>query len=187
MEKSFGAYGKSLEEAFFFKKDTELIAQQREKLRKEESQKALSDASGITNPEVLARLVEMKVTPEMATSLSIVPLIEVAWADGSVDAKERDAVLEGAEKCGLARGRLDYEMLKLWLERKPTPELMDAWNHYMRGLCESMNPGERSNLRNDLLKRARVVAEASGSILGMTSGISGAEKLVLDNLSAVFD
>ena len=186
MESNYGAYGKSLEEAVFFKKDTELIAQQREKLRKEQTQKSISDASGISNPDIRARLVELKVTPEMATSLSIVPLIEVAWADGEVDDKERMAVLAGAEKCGLAKGRLDYEMLKLWLERKPTQELLDAWNQYMRGLCEVLSEQDRRNLRDDLLRRARLVAESSGSFLGITSGISGMEKAVLEKLSSVF-
>jgi len=181
-----GTYGKSLEDAFFHQQDSVLIQRHREELRRQRSAKEISDSSGITNTAVLAKLVEMGITSELATSLSIIPLVEVAWADGNVDAKEREAVLAGAAKCGLAKGRLDYEMLESWLARRPPAELREAWAHYIKGLCELLSESERAELKKDLLKRARAVAEASGGFLGITSGISASEKKVLENLESSF-
>ncbi|MEK7474313.1 MAG: hypothetical protein AAB152_01650 [Candidatus Coatesbacteria bacterium] len=181
-----GSYGKSLEDAFFLQQDSALIQRHREDLRRQRSAKELSDASGITNAAVLAKLVEMGITAELATSLSIIPLVEVAWADGNVDEKEKAAVLAGAAKCGLAKGRLDYEMLESWLSRRPPAALLEAWAHYVKGLCELLGDGERAGLRKDLLQRARTVAEASGGFLGLTSGISESEKKVLASLESSF-
>jgi hypothetical protein len=49
-----------------------------------------------------------------------------------------------------------------------------------------MNEQERKDLRDDLLKRARLVATASGSFLGLTSGISKSEARVLEELATAF-
>jgi len=181
-----GSYGKSLEDAFFLQQDSALIQRHREELRRQRSAKELSEASGITNAAVLAKLVEMGITAELATSISIIPLVEVAWADGNVDEKEKKAVLSGAAKCGLAKGRLDYEMLESWLSHRPPAELLEAWAHYIKGLCELLSDSERAELKRDLLRRARTVAEASGSFLGISSGMSDPEKKVLASLESSF-
>ena len=88
-------------EAAFYKKD---VASFRAALAAEEAEAAgaLGRATGIDDPDLLARLAELGIRPETLAALTLIPLIETAWADGVMHAKERDAVLRGAATSGIA-------------------------------------------------------------------------------------
>ena len=65
-------------------------------------------------------------------------------------------------------------------------ELLDAWVHYIQGLCEVLEPTERDTLKKSLMDRARQVAEAAGGFLGLSSKVSNAEKKMLAQLEKAF-
>ena len=100
-------------------------------------------------------------------ALALVPLVEVAWADGSIDDRERRQILERAEKSDIAPSSTDRSLLQSWLERRPDPKLLSAWIHMVEGLCEHMTPEQVRALRSDLIERARAIASASGGLLGV--------------------
>jgi|WetSurMetagenome_2_1015567.scaffolds.fasta_scaffold348325_1 hypothetical protein len=179
-------HARKLEDRFFLEQDRLLVEKLRELRRMEESRQALSDASGITNPAVLDRLIELGIRPELVACLSVVPLVEVAWADGRVAEKERAAVMQAAAANGMAKGKPDCDLLEAWLDHRPGTELLEAWVEYVHGLCELMQPDERDALRSELVERARHVAEAAGGFLGLTSPISKAEQHMLDTLDQAF-
>ncbi len=181
-----GSLSRVLEDRFFVEHDRVLIEKLRELKKLEETRQALSAASGITNEKVLQRLVELDVHPEILASLAVVPLVEVAWADGRVEGAERQAIMRAAGEAGLAKGSPDFELLDRWLALRPEPKLLEAWEHYTRGLCELLGEEERQALRAALVERARRVAEAAGGFLGLTSRISHAEQKMLDRLDEAF-
>jgi hypothetical protein len=176
---------KTLEDEFFRKEDERLMERLRELRAKATSREALAQASGITSESILDRLVELGVRPEVLSALSIIPLVEVAWADGSMDAKERQLILDGAEKSGIATGSPGHDLLRSWLERKPEPKLLTAWTEMVRGLCERMTPAQTESLRAGLVERARAVARASGGVLGIGS-MSAAEQDMIQQLESAF-
>src|SRR5687767_8210058 len=94
-------FGGNLEDEFFRREDQRLIARLRELREAETARETLSKATGITNAAVLDELLAMKIQPEIIAALRVVPLVEVAWADGSLDEKERKAVLSGAQEAGI--------------------------------------------------------------------------------------
>ena len=161
--------GRSLEEGFFRREDARLVEKLRQAARRETAREALARASGIKNPEVLDRLVDLDIPPTTVTALSLVPLVEVAWADGSLDANERRAVLERVGTAGFAAGSIERAVLETWLTHKPDPKLLTAWEHLVQGLCEQLDPAEVAALKAGLLDRARAVAGASGGFLGLSS------------------
>ena len=57
----------------------------------------------------------------------------------------------------------------------------------MASLGEVLSEQEKKELRDDLLQRAREVAESAGGILGFGGKISKQEQKVLDELAAAFD
>lgn len=177
--------GKSLEEEFFRKQDAKLIEKLRELKRQEDVKAALAKAIGLTDDRLLARLLELGITPEIGAALSVVPLVEVAWADGSLSASEKAAVLSGAEKLGLSRESIDYQLLERWLERRPEPRLLEAWAHCVRGMREQLPPAELEAIRQRLLGAARSVATAAGGFLGLAK-ISSAEEDMLRRLETAF-
>src|SRR5580765_202436 len=84
--------GRSLEEEFFRREDQRLLERRRELQAAAGTREALAKASGINQPEVLDKLLALGIKAETVAALSFVPLLEVAWADGSIDPKERAAV-----------------------------------------------------------------------------------------------
>jgi hypothetical protein len=178
--------GRSLEEEFFRREDARLKERLRQAAERESAREALVRASGIKSPEVLDRLIDLDIHPETVAALSLVPLVEVAWADGSLDASERGAVLERADTAGFAPGSIERALLETWLSRKPEPKLLRAWVHLVEGLCEQMSPQEVAALKEGLLDKARAVAGASGGFLGLGSKISAKEADVIRRLESAF-
>ena len=187
MDEVLTRQGRRLEDEFFAKQDALLIEKLRELERMEHTQKALAAVSGITNEHILKRLVELEIHADLLASLAVVPLVETAWADGVVQEKERHAILKSAEGTGFGRGTVDYALLEEWLNLRPPPAMLEAWVHYIRGLCEVLTPEECTELKTNLLSRAREVAEAAGGFLGLTSKVSPEEKTVIARMEAAFD
>jgi hypothetical protein len=176
---------RNLEDEFFRKEDERLVQRLRELKAKEATHEALSRASGITNKTILDKLVNLGIRPEIVGALGVVPLVEVAWADGKLDDKERQTVLDRSGRSGVAVGSTAYELLRNWLDHRPDAGLLTAWTHMVQGLCEHMSPDEREQLRTGLIERVRAVATASGGILGV-GAISSAEADVIRQLDAAF-
>lgn len=186
MDEILSNNGRLLEEEFFAKKDAILIEKLRELERMEQTQKALSKVSGITNEAVLKRLMELDIHADLLATLTLVPLVETAWADGEVHDGEREAILASSTRNGMGPGSVDYVLLDEWLKQKPSPKMLDAWIVYIRGLCEVMTDDEIQEIKSLFLSRARRVAEAAGGFLGLTSKISRKEEDMLKKLESAF-
>jgi uncharacterized membrane protein YebE (DUF533 family) len=111
--------GRSLEDEFFRREDQRLMERLRGLRAAEATREALAKA--ITKPAVLERLMELGIRAETVAALSAVPLVEVAWADGALNAKERRAIVERA---AIAPDSTEGALLEVWLDRRivgPTP------------------------------------------------------------------
>ena len=177
---------KELEESFFAQQNAKLV----EKLRAEKqvalTKEGLTQTTGITDQGVLAALLKLNLDATTVAALSLFPLVQVAWADGTLDAKERQAVLEAADKAGLKAGSSARTVLEGWLAVAPPSMLESTWAGYVKALVVTMSEPDRALLKNELLGRARVVAEASGGILGLGNKVSANEEAVLARLAAIF-
>jgi hypothetical protein len=177
---------KALEEAFFRKRNRELIA----KLRAEEEAKgrkrALSDVSGIRDDSLLDKLVAAGVHSEVLAAFSLTPLIAVAWADRQIDEKERTAVLAAAEQLGMSSDGAAYGLLRSWLEHRPGPELFDAWAAFVKTPRSNLSAAERERLKSETLERTRKVAAAAGGLLGLGT-VGPAERELLGRIERAFD
>ena len=91
---------KSLEDEFFRREDKRLIERLNELEAAEVTREALAKASGVTKPAVLDRADGIGNPCGDDGRALTVPLVEVAWADGTLDAKERRVVVDRA---GVAR------------------------------------------------------------------------------------
>ena len=132
-------------------------------------------------------LLRLGIRDRTVAPLALVPLVEVAWADGKMDPREMEAVLAAAASVGLPPASPGYELLESWLEERPAPALRELWANYIHSLCQAMSPEAQRELRDDVLGRARRVAEAAGGVLGFGSRVSSAEAAVLAALAAAFD
>lgn len=186
VQESLRARGKALEEAFFRKQEERLRELRRLRRDEESAIQALREASGIDDDTILRTLTSLGVRAETLAALTLIPLVEVAWADGRMEGPERQAVLAGAESTGIELGSPSHGLLQLWLDDRPAPDLVLAWREFISALCTQLSEAERSRLRDKVLARARRVAEAAGGLLGLRDPISKEEKAVLEELAKAF-
>jgi hypothetical protein len=178
---------KALEEAFFARENAKLRQQLRDLDNTKRKKEALAAASGITNDAVLEKLAALNISCETVAALALVPLIAIAWSDGSIDDKERAAVLAKAQEEGLSQGDVSHELFEQWLSQRPPANLLATWTDYVRALGETMSAEDRRFFKGRVLDRARGVADAAGGgFLGIGSKVSAPEQKVLDQLASAF-
>jgi len=177
--------GRALEDQFYDKENQEKLAAMKEKLDTQKSKEDLRKASGMTDDSVLDKLVALNLNAKTIAALSLVPLIAVAWADGSIQENERTAILQGAHGKGLEQGTDGYDLLNTWLAKQPSEELFSTWESYIKALASQLNDEQNRLLRNQIVGFAKMVAASAGGILGFGK-VSGTEEKVLARIEAAF-
>ena len=177
--------GRALEDQFFEKENQQKLAAMKEKLDVQRGREELRKASGMTDDSVLDKLVALGLKANTIAALSLVPLIQVAWADGSIQDNERTAILQGAHGKGLEQGTDGYELLQTWLAKKPSADLFDAWEGYIKALAGQLNDEQNRLLKNQIINFAKVVAEAAGGFLGV-GRVAATEDKVLARIGDAF-
>jgi hypothetical protein len=177
--------GRALENQFYEKENKQKLAAMKDKLEDQTSKDELRKVSGMTDDVVLDKLVHLGLAANTIAALSLVPLIQVAWADGTIQDNERTAILQGAHGKGLEQGTAGYELLQTWLAKQPSSELMDAWEAYIKALASQLNDEQNRLLRNQIVGFAKMVAAAAGGILGFGK-VSASEEKVLKRIEAAF-
>jgi len=180
---AFDARRTSFEEGYFRGKDVEMVDKLRKVFQTSHDRDELRRLTGITNEEVLDRLVAVQVSGEMLTAFKLLPLVEIAWADGTLDPQEADAVIAAAVKHGIARDSEALKRINEWLKRGPNPESRKAWQMYAEELRKVLSPAELKTFREDLLHTARQIAELTGGVLNTFFNLTQPEKAVLQKIT----
>lgn len=180
------AKAKALEDSFFAKENERILQELRAAKKREDKKKEFREYLYVKNDEILEALIDLEVEPETLVAFSLVPLVEVAWADGEIQPKERDAILRAAVEQGVEEGSPTCDLLSNWLRTKPDARLLEVWEGYIAELTGTLGDRAKEHLKNGTLGRARAIAEAAGGFLGVAS-ISAAEKKMLDQLEWAFD
>jgi hypothetical protein len=171
-------YARELEESFFERENRRLLEKLRAEAEKEQQRDRLRAALKIDDPALLDRFMELGLCPETLIAFSVVPLVFVAWADGEIQARERDAILRAAADRGMPEDSDNYRMLQDWLEHQPEAQLFETWQQYARAMIEDLDRELADVLRQRIVNRVRGVAEAAGGFLGLNK-ISDQEQKVI--------
>lgn len=182
----FGDRRKALEEAFFARESEALRRRLKDMDESRRRKEALAAASCITDDAVLEKLAAHGISSETLAALSLVPLVAVAWADGTIDDRERGAVFSRAAELGMAKGDVSHELFEQWLTERPPQALVAAWKDYLQVFAGTMSRDDMQAFKAEVLDRARRVADAAGGFLGIGSKISAPEQIVLGELAAAF-
>ena len=187
MNAMFERKRRTLENAFFAAKNKELMEQYGKMHTMKETREDLSIATGITNEAILDKFIELDIHPETAASLSLVPLVEVAWADGTIEPEEKIAILKAIDKTTSAKSKeLNHKILESWLEQKPDKSLYEAWEFFTKELCSTLSDKEKKTLKKEIIGHAKAVAESCGGFLGIMK-ISDQEDFIIRKMEKVFE
>ncbi len=187
MSKGFLEDRKSaLEDAFFASQDRALKDKLRAQSQAAHHREALAKACPIDDPTVLDHLVTLGIHADTVAALALLPLVAVAWADGKLEARERDAIIKAVKGRGIEEGSEVHNLLNQWLAARPGADALDAWKEYMGAVTATMDAPTIRSMREQTVGEARAVANAAGGFLGIAS-ISPEEQAVLDELELVFE
>jgi hypothetical protein len=187
---SFADRRKAHEEEFFHRKEKELIEKARQRAEQEALRESISGVVGTSDHEILEDLRELGYTSDTVALLHLVPLVEVAWAEGKVTEHERDLILEAARLRGVADDSSAYTQLTSWLETRPSEEFFDRTLRVIAALVGHMPDDERQARKRDILDYSTKVAETSGGLLsaiGLGRKVSDEERIVLERIAKAFE
>jgi hypothetical protein len=172
------------EEEYFHKKERELIERMQRRAQLEAERQQLGEAVGVADEEILQALQELGYTRETVALLHLVPLVQVAWADGHVASREREHILDVARIRGIQTGHPAYQQLADWLNHRPPDELFQKTLRLIRDLLQALPPEQREASTRDLVSYCTQIAAASGGLLGLGRRISDQEHSVLEQVAA---
>ena len=89
---SFKERERAQEEAYFRNQDAKIIEKLRQEARLEELARTLAEKLQMDNAELLRRVMALGVTRDTGPAFLLAPLVQVAWGEGNVTDRERDAV-----------------------------------------------------------------------------------------------
>jgi hypothetical protein len=186
MKKDLTTLGSSLEEAFLRKRDRELINAIRRDKENIKRRMAFSEASGITDPRLSDELAKLGFQIEALASLTLVPIIEVVWADGHMHPDERKAVLAAMGKHGIAKNSSAHTIIEHWLRNQPNSQLLKRWKEYVQALQPTLSPESWRCLKEIVISHSCVAAEAAGGCLGL-GRVSVEEQAMIKQIKQILE
>ncbi len=179
---AFADRGRSLEEDYFRKKDRELIEKFRQAAATEEIRKNLGDKTGLDDPELLQELHDLGFTPETVGLLPLVPVIQIAWAEGGITKAERELILRLARSRGVEVGSAADHQLTAWMTNRPGEAVFASARRLIRAMFDSDSAQTADLNASDLVQYCEDIASASGGILGI-GRISPEERALLFSIA----
>jgi hypothetical protein len=172
------------EEDYFRRKEQELVEKLRQKTEAEAHRKGLAEAIGLENEQILDVLREMGFDRATVVVLFLIPLLQVAWSDGSLSDRERALILEAAQAHGVKEGTPAHAKVTEWLAARPSEELTERALKVIRDLLTFQSTDARQSTTVKLMDACERIAAASGGFLGLGSKISPEEAAVMKRVAA---
>jgi hypothetical protein len=164
---AFAERGRALEEEYFRKKDRELVEKMRKAAAADQVRGELSKQTGISDPMLLAELQELGFTADTVILLPLMPVLELAWAEGGITTAERQLLVSLARSRGIAADSVADRQLTAWMTERPAPEVFTKAGRLISALLESGAPAVKGLTAEQVVKYAEQIASASGGLLGL--------------------
>jgi tellurite resistance protein len=135
--------------------------------------------------DVIEGLRRLGLDVESSRVVALLPLVMVAWSDGSVQRSERAAIVRLAEELGLAPTDRAAAVLGRWLSAAPGRAEQRIGLHVLDRLARSAGGPEWSvDSLDAVVGLCYLVAEAAGGLMGLTEPISAAEQQAIADIAA---
>jgi hypothetical protein len=141
-------------------------------------------ALNLADRQLAERMVLLGFDAETASVLYLLPLIQVAWANGSVSRAERAQILRILRLREIAEDSRAWQMCESLLASRPTDAYLLSSRLLLQDLLKSKGPAVESQVERELIDLCVEVAEASGGLFGFGKRIS---KVEADAIRAIAD
>ncbi|MEQ1501223.1 MAG: FHA domain-containing protein [Myxococcota bacterium] len=137
----------------------------------------------MTDAELAEELKSLGMDQVSYRSLPLLPLIQVAWADGEVQEAERSLILRLAED-RFALGEEGRRLVRNWLHHAPSRAYVHRGQVALAALCH--REGFARDELADVVEFAKQVARAAGGFFGIGS-VAAEEAGAIDEIAAALD
>jgi len=165
------------EEDYFRKKDREML----ERMRRAAADAAVGAQTGIQDPDLLRDIEALGFDVDKLPLLPIVPILQVAWADGEISPEERKLIVDVARSRAIAEGSPADRQLAEWLDRCPSPGQFARADRLVAAMLAVYSDATQDLSAADLVKYCESVANASGGILGFGK-VSAGERAAIEKI-----
>ena len=174
---------RSREEEYFRRKDRELVEKMRQEAAASRARQELEARSGLHDPALLQELEALGFTPDTIGLLPLVPIVQVAWAEGGVSPEERTLIERLARQRGIDAGGAAGRQLSAWLETRPSEDVFARARRLIRAMLDEPGEARQDVSVDDLIRQCEEIAAASGGVLGFRK-ISPLERALLGEIEA---
>ena len=171
------------EDDYFRKKDRELVEKMRQAAAADRAKSEMTAKTGLSDPALLEELDALGFTPETISVLPLVPIVEMAWAEGGITPAERTLLVAFARERGIAEGSAADRQLANWMAQRPSPDVFARATRLIRAMLDTGSPATGSLNADELIHYSESIAAASGGILGIGK-ISSEERATLAKIVA---
>ena len=174
---------RSREEEYFWKKDQELIEKMRRAAAAEQAKRDMGAKAGLNDPEMIEELQALGFTTDTVVLLPLMPLVQIAWAEGGVSDAERQLIVKLARSRGIVEGSAADCQLSAWLASRPDAQVFARATRLIRAMLASPSPAQTGLTADDLVTYCESIAAASGGVLGMKR-ISAEERALISTIAS---
>lgn len=172
---------RSIEDEYFRKQDQELIEKMRQAAALERRTSEYIARVGVSDPALLKDLQELGFTPDTVVLLPIVPIVEMAWAEGGITPAERTMLISLVRQRGILEGSPADLLLASWMETRPSPDTFARATRLIRAVIDTGVAPIGSMTADEIIQHSESIAAASGGIFGFGK-ISSEERATLSKI-----
>lgn len=143
-----------------------------------EKRRQVASAAGTDDLSVAERVAALGFTGDSARVFDLMPLVHVAWADGTITKRERSAIFRVLEERGIPPESEASAIIASLLDERPT----DAFMRESLSVLRDLVGGEESKSRS-IVDLCVEVAAASGGFLGLGDRVSDEERSVISEVA----
>lgn len=169
------------------KKRHEIFVSEHSPEKLEQLRRGLQAKTQIQAPAIIDDIMALGFTEDTIAVLPFIPMIQMAWADGDVSGREAREILKKASTDGLSLGGAAYRLVNMFLDEHPSDDFMKECLCVLNDWYQTLSTEQSQAAKTNLLGFARVVAEASGGVLGFFGDkVDENERALLERFQSVF-
>ena len=170
------------EEDYFRRKDRELLEKMRAAAAADQTRKDLGTATGIQDPALLQELEALGFTPDTIGLLPLIPVLQVAWAEGGVSTAERTMIMNLARQRGIQPGSAAGARLGEWLDTRPSEDTFRKASRLIGAMLDQPVATGPQLSADELIHYCEQIAAASGGLFGIGK-VSTEERAALEQIA----
>ena len=174
--------GNAFEAQYFNKLSEEKAKALKEKIQIDQAKNELKTQTGIEDDAIIDALFEHGITSSQLSALTLFPIAYVAWADGEIDEKEKQAISKACQECGIEAASPSMDLIHSWLEAPLDSSLFSLWKGWIQSVFDHMEEEHAKGLALNIKNKSKAVANASRSFLGLGPKISSKEEVALQEI-----